>query len=252
MTQSLQELVSAWESYLPELEHQRYLSGFANDLFEAADDLRHLGSYILEGNTRVDYPARVHQERQLWKTLADLLRNRPAEDQLRYAKMFGEAEQILQFAKTIQPPRDGHLGVLRAIRQQFGFLEMDYGFRVTDESAVGLRFSSGAVYVQLQWAKKYSSSSCWFGPQSDAKHSFWIEDLLFMYGDGRYRTLPEDLGLDTENDVQRWFTFLAGIFKQYGHDVLTNRPGVFEELAKAQGQRGHEYTQEMDRLYGQG
>ncbi len=71
-----------------------------------------------------------------------------------------------------------------------------------------------------------------------------------MYGDRRYRTLPEDLGLDTEEDVERWFTFLSGIFRQYGHDVLTNRPGIFEELAKAQEQRGREYTQEMDRLYG--
>ena len=56
--------------------------------------------------------------------------------------------------------------------------------------------------------------------------------------------------LNTESDVQNWSKFLAGVFKQYGHDVLSNQPGIFEKLAKAQAQRDQEYTQEMDRLYG--
>ncbi|HEY1528418.1 MAG TPA: hypothetical protein VGH51_19505 [Candidatus Angelobacter sp.] len=249
MTQSLQELVSGLESYLPELERQRSSSGFANDVFEAIDDLRHLGHYILEGNTRVDYPVRVGQERELWKTLADLLRKRPAEDQQRYAKIFGEAEQILRFAETIQPSRDGHLGVLRIIRKQFGFLTTDYHFRVAHQKPTGMRFSSGTVYVNLEWAKEYSSS-CSFGAESNPTKSFWIDDLLFMHGDERYRTLPEDLALNTERDVENWFKVLADIVKQYGRDVLSNQPGIFEKLAKAQAQRDREYTEEMNRLHG--
>src|SRR5947209_3824177 len=130
MTQSFERLAGELRSSLPELERQRSSSAFANDVFEAVDDLLHLAGYVLEGNTRVNYPARVHQEQQLWKTLTDLLRNRPAEDQQRYARIFGEAEEILRFAATIQLPKDGHLGILRIIREQFGFLEMDYGFRI--------------------------------------------------------------------------------------------------------------------------
>jgi len=50
--------------------------------------------------------------------------------------------------------------------------------------------------------------------------------------------------------VENWFKFLAGVFKQYGHDVLSNQPGIFEKLAKAQAKRDPEYTREMDCRYG--
>lgn len=248
--QPLRELVTALESYLPELEHQRFSSGFANDVFEAVDDLRHLAHHILQEDTRIDYPARVRQEQELWNRLEDLLCERPAEDQAQYSKIFREAKQVLRFAEAIRNPEGGHLGVLHVIRQQFRFLETDYGFRVVHEMPIGLRFSSGAVYLQLQWAKKYASSSCWFGTESNPQNSFSIEDLLFMYGDAGYRTLPQELGLNTEDDIQAWFGLLARIFKQYGREVLSNQPGIFDRLGKAQADRDRQYTREMNERYG--
>jgi hypothetical protein len=74
-----------------------------------------------------------------------------------------------------------------------------------------------------------------------------------MAHDNSYRTISREsreLKLDTEAKVEEWFRFLAGVFKRYGKDVLTNRPGVFEELEQAQSQRDREYTQEMDARYG--
>ncbi|HLJ29457.1 MAG TPA: hypothetical protein VKY85_22300 [Candidatus Angelobacter sp.] len=247
MTQSLGKLVSQLEFYLSELESQRSLGTFANDVFEATDDLLHLGRYILAGNTRVNYPARIHQERELWRQLTDLLRKRSPEDQQRYAAIFGMAEQTLRFAETFQPAKDGHLGILRIIRKHFGFLQTDYGFAIVKEEPIGIRFSSGEVFLELEWAKKHNSS-CSFGAESSAEQPFWIDDLLFMYGDVRYGTLPADLALHTEADVERWFTFLAGVFKQYGRDVLSNQPGIFDKLAKAQAERDREYVQKMNRL----
>jgi hypothetical protein len=237
------------ESYLPELQHERSSSGFANDIFEAVDDLRHLGHLILNGDTRVNYPARVQQERELWKLLNDLLPKRSPEDQKRYAPMFEAAEEILQFAESIQLPKDGHLGILRIIREQFGFLQADYRFAIVKEQPIGIRFSSEAVYLELNWAKHHNSS-CSFGPESNPTRAFWLDDLLFMYGDPRYRTLPEELALNTESEVESWFKFVADLLKQYGRDVLSNQPGIFDKLAKAQAERDREYTQEMDRLYG--
>jgi hypothetical protein len=236
---------------LPDLQRQRSVTPFANDVYEAADYWHRLGVDILENNTRTNFPEIVPSELRLLAQLEAILATRSAEEQTRYAQVFQAGRNILGFAEKVQLSEDGHLGILRVIRQQFGFLEMDYGFRVTHQKPTGLRFSSDTVYVDLAWAKKYASSSCSFGAETNAKQSFWIEDLLFMYGDQRYRTLPEDLGLDTEDDVERWFTFLASIFKQYGHDVLSNQPGIFDKLAKAQAERDREYTQEMDRLYGQ-
>ncbi|HJX85226.1 MAG TPA: hypothetical protein VJ723_12860 [Candidatus Angelobacter sp.] len=50
MTLPLQSLVSKLESRLPELERQRSLHPFANDMFEAVDDLSHLGAQGLENS----------------------------------------------------------------------------------------------------------------------------------------------------------------------------------------------------------
>src|SRR6201987_5305431 len=158
MTLSLQELVSGLESHMPELERQRSSNAFANDVFEAIDDLLHLSGHVLEGNTRVDYPARLHQEQELWKRLDDLLRSRSTEDRLRYAPIFDAAQQILRSVETIQPVKDGHLGILRIVREQFGFLRTDYHFAIVKEDPVTVRFSSGEVYLKFSWGKTYASS----------------------------------------------------------------------------------------------
>jgi hypothetical protein len=246
---TLREDVEALAKHITDLERQRHSDPFTNDVYEAAWYWRDLGNWVIENNTRTNFPARVHEEFVLMEKLRGILLSKSSEEQKRYAPVFEAGERILKIAETVKPPKDGHLGILRIIREQFGFVQTDYGFALLKKEPIGGRLSSRAVYLELQWAKKHNSS-CSFGPESNPKESFGIDDLLFMYGDQRYRTLPDELGLNTESDVERWFTFLASIFKQYGHDVLSNRPGIFAELAKAQAQRDHEYTQAMDRLYG--
>lgn len=244
----LQKLVEKLELDLPHLERERSSNGFANDVFEATGDLRALARRVLDHDTRVNYPVRAREEIELWKKLTDILQRRSSEEQERYAAIFETAQQILQDVQTVEPPKDGHLSILRIIRDQFGFVQTDYGFAIVNEEPAGIRFSSGKIYLELKWAKKHDSS-CSFGRESQTRESFWIDDLLFMHGDQRYRTLPQDLALNTEGDVGKWFKFLADVFKQYGRDVLTNQPGIFEKLAKAQAQRDQEYTQQMDRLH---
>ena len=246
MRATLYSNVNKLKGWLPELEQNRTRDGFANDLFEAADDLRHLAEHALSNDARVNYPVRARQELGLWKALGDRVQGRPTEEQERYASLFVTAQQIVQDLLAVEPPKDGYLGVLRIIRQKFGFVQTEYNFKIVKEEPIGARFSTGKVYLELEWAKNYSSS-CVFGPEGKPQTSFWIDDLLFMHGDERYRTLPRDLALKTEKDVDEWFTFLAEVFKQYGRDVLTNQPGIFERLAKAQLQRDLGYTEEMDR-----
>jgi hypothetical protein len=51
-------------------------------------------------------------------------------------------------------------------------------------------------------------------------------------------------------DAEDFFGALAvfaGVFRQYGHDVLTNQPNIFQKLAKAQAERDSEYTREINR-----
>ena len=153
--------------------------------------------------------------------------------------------ELLNHVETVQPPKDGHLGVLRVLRQYFGFLRTEYGFAVADEQPTGVRFSSGAVYLRLEYSN-YSRLSCAFGSAARKEAHFWIDDLLFLYRDSRYRTLPQSLKLDTTEDIERWFRFVAEVFRQYGHDLLSDQPGIFDRLEGAQAERDAEYGAAMN------
>lgn len=246
---SLLENIHKLKFWCAELEPRRSLDPLVNDLYEEAADLRQLAETILNGDTRSNYPARVRQERECIRKLQEFWSEKAPQELRRYSPMFEVAEEVLKVAEAIPLAKDGHLGVLRAIRQRFGFLETDYGFTVTSEEPTGIRFSSGAVYIEFGYgAAPYLT--CSFGQESQPQKRFWIEDLLYMGGDQRYRDLPQKLKLESEEDVKEWFEFLAEIWKQYGPDVLTNRAGVFDRLTQAQAQRDKEYTREMDRLSG--
>ena len=68
---------------------------------------------------------------------------------MEYGPQLNTGGEILEIVGAVQPPSDGHLGFLRVIRQYFRFLQTDYGFAITDEQPTSMRFSSGAVYVEL-------------------------------------------------------------------------------------------------------
>jgi hypothetical protein len=243
----MQELVTRLQAYLPELREGRNADSFTNDLFEATDDLIDLAQHVMQGDTRFNYPARVSQELKLWQALRANLAKATARDAERYAPLFENAEQILAFVQGIGTPEGGHLGFVRVVREKFAFFQT-YGLSVVEEEPVRVRFSSGQVFVDVAWAKNVSSS-CVFGPEANQSTSFWIDDLLYLYRDPRYKTLPDELVLDTEAAIENWTDFLAGVFRQYGHDLLSNRSGIFAELAAAQESRDAEYRREMDRLH---
>lgn len=246
---SILENIDRLKSYLDKLGPRRSSDPLANDIYEEADDLRSFAQLILRGDTRVNYPARVLQERECIRRLEEFWSSRAPEELRRYAPVFEVAREILEAADAIQLPKDGHLGVLRIIRENFTFLETDYGFSVTSKTPTEARLSSGAVYLELGWGTT-PDLSCSFGLESEPHKHFWIDDLLYLYGDQRYRTLPRDLHLDSENEVKNWIEFLAGVWRKYGHDVLANHPGTFDRLAQAQKRRDEEYTREMDRVQG--
>jgi hypothetical protein len=91
--------------------------------------------------------------------------------------------------------------------------------------------------------------SCSFGAVVTQK-VFWIEDLLYLFGDERYRTIQQQIDLETESKVDSWFTFVASLFRQYGHAILNNSSEALEALARAQIKRDAEYAEEMERLHG--
>jgi hypothetical protein len=245
MRESLTHDLDSLDALLPQLEKRRSFSPLANDIFEACDYWSKLGHRAIENDTRVNYPARASGEMPLLEKLQSML-NQQEEDQS-FRKALGKGRAILSALQSVLPPKEGHLGTLRVIRREFAFLS-EFGFRVMREEPTGIFFSSSTVYLNLEFATT-PDLSCGFGPESPRK-TFWIDDLLYMVHDSRYRTIPRELNLNTEAKVQEWFVFLAGVFKRYGKDVLANRPGIFEELEQAQSQRDREYTQEMDARYG--
>ena len=156
---------------------------------------------------------------------------------------------MLKQLEMITLPHEGHLGVLEAIRKLFKFLGVEYGFKIADEQPTGIRFSSGTVFLMLEYSRS-PALSCSFGPDLTDGKEFGVDDLLFMYGDCRYRELPKSLTLASEADVWSWFQFIADVFKQYGREVLSNQPGIFDRLAHARAQRDAQFVAAMNEKYG--
>jgi hypothetical protein len=211
MTKSIGELVNELELQLPWLARKSVSDEFAKDVHEAVEYWSHLGRYVLQNDTRVNFPVRAEGQLLSLHRLEEALNNRPTEEQELYKHLFLRSSELLGIIRAVMPPQDGHLGVLRVIRHQFRFLETQYNFAITKEEPTGLRFSSGAVYIHLAYATK-SFLSGQFGPEPEGEHFFGITDLLFLHRDNGYQSVPDDLGLKTEGDVERWFAFLANTF----------------------------------------
>jgi hypothetical protein len=236
---SLQVLVSEMEASLPELRAQRSSTPFANDIFEAVDDWRSACRYILVGDTKVNYQARAVSEKHLLSALSNYLQKMPVEDQRKYAPYLEMGRKTIEALEAVVSPADGHLGVLRIISEQFLFLQERYAFSMAKHPPLAIHYSSGAVFLHLEWASG-SFLTCQFGLESNASQWFAIEDLLHAHGDLRYREIPYQLDLQTQEGTRKWFSYLAELIKQYGHDFLTNRPGIWEKLKHAQSARDAE------------
>ncbi len=246
MVSSIEECVDSLNAHLPGLESRRTSNGFANDVYEAAWYWRELGNWVLGNNTRVDYPARALEELGLLARLREALPERPPEERRFYESLFAVAEQALLLIRKVNPPSDGHLGVLRIIRTLFGFLETDYGYGISDTHPTGIRYSSGAVYLALEFSHR-ADLSCTFGLERETNQSFSIETLLFLCGDESFRHVSSWQVLDTTRALESWSEFVAGVWRRYGHDVLTNQPGVFERLSRARTMLDEEYDREVRR-----
>jgi hypothetical protein len=250
MIELLQNVVSALEAELPQLERQRASDGFVNDLYEAFSYWCDLGHWVLQKNTRVNYPERVRGERELLSKLETILRGKPEEARSKFGPLLSIGKEILQIVEAVQPPKNGHLGFLRIIRECFQFLESDFDFSITDEQPTSIEFTSGTVYLELKCSSD-SWMSCLFGPEAAKRKHFAIRDLLFFHSDQRYLTLPAKVPMASESEIEDWFRFVADLFKQYGSEVLSNQPGIFDRLAQAQSQRDAEFVADMNKKYGE-
>ena len=248
LIQLLKEFLSELDSNLPGLKDQRDSSPLANDIFEAAIYWSQLGRWVLEGNTKVNYPARARGEKELPGKLHETVNTKSLEERARYSDLLRVAGRILEVVGKLELPNDGHLGFLRIVHERFRFLLTEYGFKIVGEEPTQCRLSSGSTYVDLNWATN-SSMSCSFGPE-EADKVFWIEDLLYLFRDERYRTIPQQIDLETEAKVDSWFTFIASVLRQHGHAILSNSPGALQALAEAQISRDAEYAKGMERLHG--
>jgi hypothetical protein len=245
MTTTLKQLVDDIEKQLKTLERERFTSAFANDLYEAVDYWWRLGTYASERNTKINFPERARGELLLLHKLQQLLREKPENQHGQYPRLFTSSEELLEMLKEIQPPSEGHLGFLKTVHESFSFLKAEYNFSVVDTQPTSVRFSSGKVLLNLECIENVLLS-CSFGPETDRSSTFWIQDLLYMNGDSRYRTLPDPLSLKTPGEVNGWFAFVASVFKQYGRPVLCDQPGIFDRLARAQVGRDQEYIDKMN------
>jgi hypothetical protein len=245
----LQAVLDELRGELPALERDRSSSAYQNDMFEAVDDWCHLCQRAIDSDTKVDFPKRAGEEMPLLNTLNSTLSAQGTEQAPCFAHILELSRRALLLLAEFKPPEDGHLGVLRIIRDQFSFLSQEFHFRVVAEEPAGVRFSSGQTWIELS-AAAMSSLSCSFGPEPPGSGTYWLEDLLYAYGDERFRAIPMQLAIPSTTEVESWFAFVASVFRRYGAELLADRPGIFDRLREAQSVRDAEYTQEMDRKHG--
>ena len=244
---TLEENLATLETRLPELKERRNAGPLQNDIYEAVDDCCHLGRRAIENDTRVNYPARAQSEDTNLKTLCAFWVAKDQQELERYQPLLDTAHEMMKQIAEIPPATGGHLGVLKAIRKHFGFLLVQFGYCIADEQPTGVCLTSGRVSLELAWATQSSLS---FALARDQAKHFWLEDLLFLHGDSRYRTVPTSLDLKTERDVESWFGFVSSVLRRYGQDLLTDQDEAWSRLAEAQSKRDAEYVAQMNAKYG--
>lgn len=238
----LQDHVTLLDRSLPFLELLRGSSAFANDLFEGAVYWRNLGKRALESDARVNYPKLAQEEKANLARLSARLSEQvttEGKSLKEYAEVLAIADRLLGEVATIPLSEVGYLGFLAVVRSEFRFLQDKYTLRIRTQEPTCIRYSSDSVYIEFQPSMD-PILSCSFGPDDDRNLSFWVDDLLYLYGDERYRLIRKNPPFHTRDDVHVWFVLLADIWKQYGDEVLTNGPGVFERMAVAQASRDEE------------
>jgi hypothetical protein len=235
------------ELSVPRLKAERNEGPLQNDVYEAVDDLCHFGRRAIANDTRINYSTRAESDLALFRKLRSIVADRGDKDRDRYQELLDSAVEFLLQIAQIPLRVDGHLGVLKVIRSRLGFLFEQYGFAVCDERPTGVRLKSGHVCLELGWA---TASSLSFALTKDDVRYFWLEDLLYLYHDQRYEKVPLSLDLRTEGDVASWFEFVAGVLEEYGGDLLTDQPGSWDQLARAQSKRDAEHAAMTDARHG--
>jgi hypothetical protein len=79
---TLEDNLAALESSVSNLKAERNIGPLQNDIFEAIDDLCHLGQRVIAKDTRVDYPRRAQSDLAVLQNLRDIVSARAEEDNL--------------------------------------------------------------------------------------------------------------------------------------------------------------------------
>ncbi len=220
-----------------------------NDMFEAADDWRNLGNSLLKDNGH-NLSGRVQQEEELVAALQAFY-GKALQQDLDYAAVMDLGGQIIAEGKQRKYDPDGYLGSVKIVRETFAFLQSEFGLVPGQELRSLWNYKLDRVCVSLSLPSEYDWS-CRVKRLIDQSTSFDLEDLLFMAGRSVSLALPPGQAIASLVDVQAWFTTVADILRQYGSDVLADRPGAFERLAQAEAERERLQNEENERLYGLG
>ena len=217
-----------------------------NDMYEAAWDWRTLGESLIEAKGH-DLSGRVQQEVELFEKLRSHYGAKLAENP-DYIEIMAIGEGIIEIGKRYKPPPDGYLGSARIIRETFAFLTSEFGMVPGTAPDASCNYASDHVKLELS-LPNHAGAFCWIEPLDGSGRSFQLEQVLFMGGRFESLALPQGEKITTEAQVQAWFTTVANILRQYGSDLLANKPGAFEQLAEAAAERDRLIGEEGERLW---
>jgi hypothetical protein len=106
---TLADNLAVLESSVPGLKAERNKGALQNDVYEAIEDLCHLGQRAVANDTCINYPARAKSDLALFRKLCSIVSDRSAEDRDRYQALLDRAIEFLWQIAQIPLPTDGHL-----------------------------------------------------------------------------------------------------------------------------------------------
>ncbi len=219
-------------------------AGIGRDMFEAADDWRILGEYMLEAHPSEDLSGIMESEREshagLQSYWGDALLADPD-----YGKILDLGAKLIAECSKREYHPDGYLGSKRTVREAFAFLISDYGMHTSEDEP--FNYVSPHLLVQLRFPG--GRDRFVLTHLEGTQQTYWHEDVLFMAGQPFSSLEQPAEKVSTEAEMQAWFTRSADMLRQYAADLLANKPGAFGRLAAAQAERESNIIAEAERLW---
>ncbi len=209
---------------------------------------RYLADRLLERSTMTAFSSIAKSERADFEALRSRYRAE-IDSSVDYQAVMALGEKVIAEAEAWVMDPDGHLGVLRVLREEFAFLRCN-GFEMVWEEICDADYVAPWLTVRLRLPPGRLMDPSYLVKLSAGGAECFLDDLLYRADPARFAMPREIPSPTTASEVRALFRGAATILERHGTDVLSGQAGAFEALQAAARERGARVDAECERLYG--